>query len=371
MSTQVAPRNTHDHRALPVVAALEGRGLLDPARRAEAIEVVDRVLSGEPAEQAPLKRRLAELAGYVGGALVVAAGALFVADQWMDLSLGQQVGLLLGVALVLLAAGVATALTGDGLAAVRSGLAAARRRLASVLLTGGAAAAAASVMVWVDDLLSGPNRDYERDWLITFSGGAVMVAVTLAGYLLAPSVVGQLGIAVGLAFVAPAALDAGGDVDPIPLGLAYLAVGLVWLVLAERRLWRELVPARITGSVFVVVGAQIPVASDSAWVGYLLTLLVAAVGFAMYVGRRSWPYLAVGVVGVTLAVPEALLDWTEGSLGTAGVLLVAGVTLLGSSLLGLRLRREVAEDQAEDLTQDRAEDRAGDRAGEQAEDLRE
>ncbi|HEX6485476.1 MAG TPA: hypothetical protein VF012_02095, partial [Nocardioidaceae bacterium] len=58
------------------------------------------------------------------------------------------------------------------------------------------------------------------------------------------------------------------------------------------------------------------------------------------------PYLAVGVVGVTLAVPEALLDWTEGSLGTAGVLLVAGVTLLGASLLGLRLRKEVEEQSA-------------------------
>lgn len=349
MSTQVASRRAHDPQTLPVVAALESRGLLDPARRSEAVEVVDGVLAGEQAEEAPLKRRLAELAGYVGGALVVAAGALFVADQWLDLSVGQQVGLLVGVAVVLLGAGAATALAGDGLAAVRTGLAPARRRLASVLLTGGAAAAAAAVMVWTDDLLAGQDRDFERGWLVPLSGGAVMAAVALAGYLLAPSVVGQLGIAVGLAFVAPSALDAGGDVDPIPLGLAYLAIGVVWLVLAERAAWREPVPARIVGSVFVVVGAQIPVGSDSAWLAYLLTLLIAGAGFVMYVGRRSWPYLAVGVVGVTLAVPEALLDWTEGSLGTAGVLLVAGVTLLGASLLGLRLRREVAEDETEDV----------------------
>jgi hypothetical protein len=66
----------------------------------------------------------------------------------------------------------------------------------------------------------------------------------------------------------------------------------------------------------------------------------------VFMARPSWPYLAVGVIGVTLAVPEALLDWTEGSVGAAGVLLVSGATLLAASLLGLRLRREVQEDQA-------------------------
>ena len=93
----------------------------------------------------------------------------------------------------------------------------------------------------------------------------------------------------------------------------------------------------------MIVGGTRASTADYPWVGYLVTILVAVAGFALYVVRRAWPYLAVGVVGVTLAVPEALLDWTEGSLGTAGVLLVAGITLLGASLLGLRLRKEVGE----------------------------
>ena len=71
-----------------------------------------------------------------------------------------------------------------------------------------------------------------------------------------------------------------------------------------------------------------------------IAAVVAAVGFAVYIVRRAWPYLLAGVAGLTLAVPEALLDWTEGSLGTAGVRLVAGVTLLGASWLGLRLHGE-------------------------------
>ena len=79
-----------------------------------------------------------------------------------------------------------------------------------------------------------------------------------------------------------------------------------------------------------------------AWVAYVGTAALGAVAFWLYVVTRAWPYLATGVVAVTVAVPEALYDWVEGSLGAAGVLLATGVTLLLSSLAGLRLRHEVS-----------------------------
>ena len=53
----------------------------------------------------------------------------------------------------------------------------------------------------------------------------------------------------------------------------------------------------------------------------------------------EWVVLAGGVIGATVVVPEFLYDVTDGSLGASGVLLVAGLTLLGGSLLGLRIRR--------------------------------
>ena len=74
---------------------------------------------------------------------------------------------------------------------------------------------------------------------------------------------------------------------------------------------------------------------------YVATAVVGAVSFWVYVVTRAWPYLAAGVVGVTLAVPEALSDWFDGALGAAGVLLATGVTLLLAALAGLRLRQEV------------------------------
>lgn len=346
MTTSTTPRRAHDKRVLPVVSALEGHGLVDPSRHDEAVAVVDQALGGQVIAATTLRRRLAELAGYVGGALVVAAGALFAADQWMNLSVVQQVGLLAGIAVLLFAAGVTVGVTGGGLATLRAGTQPVRQRLASVLFTAGAVAAAAAVVVWLIDVIEQRGTEMEEGTLIGMGGAFTLIVVAAVGYLLAPTLLGQAAVAVGAGYAIPFTLDTVGDLDPLPLGMMFLAVGLVWLALAEKGLWQELLAGRIIGAVFVVVGAQIPVGSDQAWIGYLVTLLVAAAGFAMYVARHAWPYLAVGVVGVTLAVPEALLDWTEGSLGTAGVLLVAGVTLLGASLLGLRLRKEVEEQSA-------------------------
>jgi len=343
MTTSTTPRRAHDKRVLPVVTALERHGLVDLSRHDETVAVVDQALGGQVVGATTLRSRLAELAGYVGGALVAVAGALFVADQWMNLSVVQQVGLLAVVAVLLFGAGVTVGVTGGGVATLRAGTQPVRQRLASVLFTAGAAAATAAVVVWLIDVIEQRGTEMEEGSLIGLGGALTLIVVAAVGYLLAPTLLGQAAVAVGAGYAVPFTLDSIGDMDPLPLGLMFLALGLGWLALAERGLWQELLAGRIIGSVFVVVGAQIPVGSEQAWIGYLLTLLVAAAGFALYVSRRAWPYLAVGVVGVTLAVPEALLDWTEGSLGTAGVLLVAGVTLLGASLAGLRLRKEVEE----------------------------
>jgi hypothetical protein len=341
MTAQLAPSQAHDRRSGPLAAALEQQGLVDPRRHDEVVSVIDRALSREQAEPTALRRRLVELAAYVGAAFVVAAGILFATQQWNDLSVGQQVGLLAGVAVLLLGAGVSVALTGGGPKALRAPTQDVRRRLASVLVTGGAGTAAAAVGVWMLDVVG--EEEMERGWQVGLAGSATLLLLSLAGYVVAPSALGQLAAAAATMYLVPFAYE-GLDVESsLPYGLTILAVGLLWMLLAERRVWREQLPAQVVGGVMALFGSQLLMGLDQPWPAYLLTLLVAALGFTMYVVRRAWPYLAVGVVGVTVAVPEALLDWTGGSLGTAGVLLVAGVTLLGASLLGLRLRKETAD----------------------------
>ena len=328
-----------DTRTLHRVSALVDEGLVESTRRDDAIGVVDRVLGGQSTQAGPLKRRLAELAGYVGGAFVISAAAIFLTAQWGSLGSGQRVLLSAGVAVLLAVAGGSIgAATGAGFSAIRSGQEPVRRRLTGALLTGAAGSAAGAVGVLFD--WQYPDTDTGA----ALTGFAVLTVLSLVGYLVAPTVVGQLGVATG-AMTSVALVVEQSHGQGIAMGLGTIGLGLVWIVAAERGLWREIASARVIGCVLAVVGAQIPVwdLGDQRWVGYLALALVAAAAFATYVARPAWPYLAAGVIAVTLVIPEALIDWTDNALGPAGALLVAGLTLLTASLLGLRLRKELTE----------------------------
>jgi hypothetical protein len=52
--------------------------------------------------------------------------------------------------------------------------------------------------------------------------------------------------------------------------------------------------------------------------------------------------LVVGVVALATVVPQAVIDYTDGALGAAGALLLSGLSIVGASVLGLRLHREAA-----------------------------
>lgn len=327
MSTPVSPRS--------LVAALVDRGLVPPERSAEALAVVTPLLGAESTAgpAAPVRRRLAEIAGYVGAAFVVGAAVLFLSTTWADLGAGTQIGLLLASALVLGAAGAVVVRTAAGTSA------AVRRRLASVLLTAAAGCAGFGVGVAVAETSASGE-------VTVLAAATIALVLALMGYRLAPSMVGQLGVAAAAVTMVPSGLGAlnSDSRSIVPLAVAILALGGLWMVAAERHWWHEADAARVVGCGLALVGAQMPVlAADEVWVGYLLTSAVALAAFGGYLASRAWAHLATGVVGLTLVVPEALHDLYGESLGAAGVLLAAGVTLLGTALLGLRLRHEVTQ----------------------------
>lgn len=321
-----------------VVTALVAAGLVDPARSAEAESVVSGTVSGTPTASST-RSGLAEIAGYVGGALVLAAVGLFLAQEWSALSDTAQVLTLTLIALLLLGAGVLVSRVGSGYAELRAGSDDVRRRLTSALLTGGslAAALAAGVQATVQ------GGDSSWPGLV---GGLTMLVLAGGGYVYAPSALGQLaaaGAAITTIVSGLGVVDAEGGSALWP-GLLVLGLGLGWVALTESGRFHEPVLARAVGTAMAVVGAQLPLLDgDLHNVAYGLTTLVALLGFAGYLRTPSWPYLVGGVAGITLVVPEAVIDWTEGSLGLAGGVLVAGLALLGASLAGFRLRRAAAE----------------------------
>ncbi len=329
-TTAVHPRTDE------VVAALVGTGLVEAARAGEAQQVVGAALAGPSAAETPLRRRLAEVAGYVGGALVVAAAVVFLADRWSALSTTGRVSTLAAIGVVLFGAALTVLRTGGAERETDSGV---RRRLASALTSGSAAALGFGAGVLVD---AHTRPSSNLPWLLA---SVVVLAVAAAGYLLAHSALGQLVLAAGAVSAVSAVVamtEVSGRFSEIPFAVGFAALGVVWLVLAERHVFWEPYVGLATGCALFLYGAQYPVMDGTTpWVGYLVTAVAAAAGVWLYVRSRALPYLVTAVAAITLVVPEALLDWTEGSLGTAGMLLATGLTLLLASLLGLRLRQEV------------------------------
>lgn len=326
--------------ATHVVDSLVHARLLAETDREHALAVVTEALG--PVERQPRARvsSLVEVVAYLGTALVLAAGALFTVQVWDDLGFTARL-VVVGLLAAVLAAGGLGAVAGDlGAVTRRDPASDSRRRLGGTLLTGAALSLALLVGMLVDR--AGGTPAYGEpglSWTL-LAGCLVGLAGAAVGYRLAPSAVGLLGMAAALCTLTPtlvAPLDLG--IDGVVLGVALMLTALGWLVLTEVGWFAEVTLARVLGVVLALSAAQTPVVDgEQAWFGYLLTALVAVAGTVVYLFRSAWPYLAVAVVAVTIVVPEAVVDWTDGGLGAAGAVLVTGVTLLAASLLGAWLR---------------------------------
>ena len=327
-----------------VVSALVSAGLVDEGRRDDARRVVTEVL-GPPVKRVSSRAVLVEIAAYVGGSLVVASIGLFLARYWADFTGTVQVTVLAAIAVVLAVAGLAVSRVGPGYGELRAGRDEVRRRLASALLSAAAAAAGVAVGRLVDLQIS--EEVGNEGWPIV-AGALTALVLAAAAYVYAPSVVGQLTMTAAIFTLVTGGwslLDRD-QADTLLPGLAFMAVGIVWLVGAEGGLFREVVQARAIGAALTLFGSQFTLFSgDHNALSYLLMFIVSATAFVMYLRKVAWPYLVIGALGITLVVPEAIIDWTGGSLGPAGAVLVAGVTLLGASLAGFRVRKGVTEEE--------------------------
>jgi hypothetical protein len=263
-----------------------------------------------------------EIAGYVGGGLLLAGAVTLVGAALEDLTQAGRSVLLLVTTVGLLAA--ATVVAG-GLRELRRPRSPARARLAAVLLAAasGTAALAAGVLA-------------ERHELV-FAGLAGVVVAT-AGYAVLPSVLGALTCAgFGVMFVASLADTLSGG-SGLVVGLALIVLGAAWILAAVR----GVAPHRRTGlgvgATIALIGGQQPLwyGQSPTW-GHALTLAVALACFALYRWKSTWILLAAGVLGVTVAVSEAIWKWTAGALSGALILIIAGAVLVLTALLGLRL----------------------------------
>jgi hypothetical protein len=339
MNSPSAGYSSADH----VVDALIAARLIDRGRRQDSVRVVAEVLgsAAAPSAAAPPARhslpQLVEVVAYLGGALVIAAGTLFLAQEWGDLGFEIRVTMLAVVGAVLAAAGGTAAWVPAG-TSLGDEQHDSRRRLAGTMLSGAALVVAFLVGHVADHVLDPGVVDIYWPAVIGATAGVLVAAV---GYRLAPTAVGLLAMLTGVVTAVSNVVGGADGYEGEVLGIALFLVGAAWLGLTEMQWFRELTMARVLGVSTALIGAQAPVVTGNhSWVGYVLTSVVAVVGIGIYLGRVAWPYLVGAVVAVTVVVPEAVWDWTDDSLGAIGAVLVTGVTLLLAALAGYRLRAE-------------------------------
>ena len=185
MSAHLVERSST--KATGLVAALVDSGIVAPEDRSRAIAILDHQL-GRTAGETPRSKILAEIAGYAGGILVVAAGAVFLAASWREMSLATRVGALLLGALVLAGAGLGARLTGRDTPEDAD----VRRRLAGAFGIGSAALATGALGTYIE------HQHHTGDGWIALVFGAFTV-LALGFYVLAPTVPGQAAVGFGVA----------------------------------------------------------------------------------------------------------------------------------------------------------------------------
>jgi len=218
--------------------------------------------------------RLAEVAGYAGGALVLAGGALVLGQNWEQLSRASRL-LVVGLLTALLAAaGVAIVRSAPGgRTATGRDAQPARRRLAGVLLVLAAAGLAGFVGLITEDTAAGLP--------IALAG----LAGAVGAHLLAPTAVSEIALLGGTLGVTGTALANLPErmAEPQSVAPVIFAVGVAWAVGVSRVL-REKTLALSLG-LLVALGAGPSGDRDTRTVGLVLLALLAAGAFTPHVRR--------------------------------------------------------------------------------------
>jgi hypothetical protein len=275
----------------------------------------------KPARGAAWSTILSELGGYVGAAFVFGAAVALVGPEWEHFSRAERVLLLAVPALLLLIGAVATALAA-GLA--RPDHQARERLVGALVIVGGGLLAGAAA--------AGLEAGGDERWV-----PVVALAVWGAGYLLRRGALLQVATASALfwsVLVVPPDLDRHW---PLTGGLLFLT-GAIWAALTAYGLVAERPTGFTVAAALAFVGGEaVALADDRQELGYVLLVVLAAAGLGGYARTRELSALAAGALGLVVVVPQAIIDYTEDSMGAAGALLVSGLSVVAVSVLVTRL----------------------------------
>jgi hypothetical protein len=285
---------------------------------------------------------LSEVGGYVGGAFVFGAAAVLLADHWGSLGAPVRVGVLaVPSALLLVAASVLMRSVPGGWRArpdrdvVRGGRGA-RRRLVATFMTVTAALASGAAGVWAHAVGA-------TDPSVALAASLTGLLIAGAGYAVCRIELLHLVSGIGLVATVLAVLSRFVTLDLAPVGTTLACVGVVWAALATVRILAERSFGYGLAGVLLFIGGEELTVTGSSWTGYLVLGVLAITALAGFVALRALVLLVVGVITLATVVPQAVIDVTDGALGASGALLVVGLSIVGASVLGIRLHRAPPE----------------------------
>jgi hypothetical protein len=324
-----------------------------PVARLVAEHVVDEVQAravldalgsgGASAEQATateptrsLTARLAEIGAYLGAGLVVAAGIVVVAQQWTDMSYGVRVGVMAGVALVLLlaAAGLVRFRSDRAWHAIDNGDT--LRRLSGALFAFGALASYGTVMV---ALLSeqAAVTDVEAG-RASILGALVALAILFVARWQADTPLGEIAVFGFSTTAYVGVIQVSANDRTVIIQWSLLALGVAWAMVGTfTTVMRHQVLITSLGLLEAFFAAA--TISEVAWSHRLALAVLIALSLSVYLIRPSWPYITTA----TLAAVVLTVTWVGEAVGPAVALLAAGLVLLlvAGGVLVLRRRRTV------------------------------
>ncbi|GAA1654445.1 hypothetical protein GCM10009733_059730 [Nonomuraea maheshkhaliensis] len=281
----------------------------------QAMAVSEALQHGPP----PARARWAEVAGYVGGGLLLGGALSLAATSWAQLSRIAHVVILLAVTAALLAAGMA--LVG---ARPRERGTTARSRSGSVSMTLASATAALATA----EIAAGHTPAV---------AGAVGLLVTALCYALtrAAPLVPACAFFAALTTGSLASELTGGFV--LSAGLSLVGLGVAWTALVLTGVIEQRALGLGLGAAIALFGGQQGVGYEPTMVwAYMMTAAVAVACLLLYRRERIWVLLAAGVGGCTLAILEAIWHWTGGAVGGSAIVMIAGGVLVAASVLGIR-----------------------------------
>ncbi|WP_020660043.1 DUF2157 domain-containing protein [Amycolatopsis benzoatilytica] len=272
----------------------------------------------------------AEVAGYLGGALVLAGAVLLVATTWARWPGIARTTVCASAAALLFAGGFVAVQGISGLISARTKPSSARLRVAATLFALAAGATAITIGIAL------PDDAGSAGVAIACGSGAVLSGIA---YALVPSVPGLLTTVGLLVATVLAGMDATVGTTALRAGIAITVIGLLLVGASVGQALRHRLAGAALGAFLSLVGAQQPLGEHSTvGVAYGLTFALGVAFLALYRWKPAWVLLVAGVLGITLAVPEAVWNLTGGATGAAVIVLIAGAVLLVASALGFRLR---------------------------------